>query len=428
VNSTVALVDIKIGERFRKIYNNIDELAASIEKYGLLHPPVVDRELNLVAGGRRVLALQKLGRETIEVAFRDELDPLTARELELEENIQREDLTWQERILLVSEIDRLKRQLYGSDVQKHAASLGWDSTDTAEALGVSQPTVSRDLALGRMIEVMPEIAQAPDKLTAIRMFNKRLEVLERELSIRQQDQVDENFVCGDSLVLIQEIPTNSIDLIVSDPPYGIDLDSSNLGKQDAAHFADTTLNTFRQIAPELRRVLKPDGHAYFFCAVAGLTEMFEILTANGFDTDPIPLIWCKNMGGLVDFAHRYVPAYEQIIYCPGDKTRSLKQRMLNWFRIDAVSTAARVNRAEKPVELMQVLIQQSSIEGEIVYDPFAGRAPVLIAAKLLGRKYLGSELDPVQHTAGQLTLVGLSSADTPEQPETDVLFDEDNLA
>jgi hypothetical protein len=93
----MAITDIKIGERRREALGDIEALARSIERLGLFHPPAVDRDGNLVHGERRVRAFQFLGRTEIEVRVFEDLTEAERREIELEENLRRKDLTPYER-------------------------------------------------------------------------------------------------------------------------------------------------------------------------------------------------------------------------------------------------------------------------------------------------------------------------------------------
>jgi hypothetical protein len=88
---------ILLGERRREEYGDIAGLAASIEKYGLLHPIVVDDAGTLIAGERRLRAVQSLGWESVDVRDLGELSDAERAEIELEENLQRKDLTPHER-------------------------------------------------------------------------------------------------------------------------------------------------------------------------------------------------------------------------------------------------------------------------------------------------------------------------------------------
>lgn len=91
------LESITVGKRLREDYGDIAGLAASIEQFGLLHPIVVDEEANLVAGGRRLRAVQMLGWESVDVRDLGELSDAERAEIELEENARRKDLTPYER-------------------------------------------------------------------------------------------------------------------------------------------------------------------------------------------------------------------------------------------------------------------------------------------------------------------------------------------
>src|SRR5215469_1303479 len=110
----VLIKEITIGGRFRKDYGNLEALKQSIESFkdvtdtGLLEPILLDRDNNLLAGGRRLQAFIELGRVRIPCQYLDEIDPARAREVELEENIQRKNLEWNEEVALIDEIHRLK--------------------------------------------------------------------------------------------------------------------------------------------------------------------------------------------------------------------------------------------------------------------------------------------------------------------------------
>lgn len=93
----MAISDMKIGDRRREELGDIEGLARSIERFGLLHPPVVDDHGHLVAGLRRVRAHELLGLTEIEVRRFADLTEAERREIELEENIRRKDLTPHER-------------------------------------------------------------------------------------------------------------------------------------------------------------------------------------------------------------------------------------------------------------------------------------------------------------------------------------------
>ena len=87
--SKVKVKDVKVGRRCREDYGDIEGLALSIQRFGLLHPIVVDEDLHLLAGERRLRAHEFLGLKEIEVTYKKDLDDAQKKELELEENLKR---------------------------------------------------------------------------------------------------------------------------------------------------------------------------------------------------------------------------------------------------------------------------------------------------------------------------------------------------
>lgn len=468
-------VDINLiveGDRGRKEYRNIEALAESINIKGLLQPIVLETGTHkLIAGGRRLRAHQLLGRPTIKAIYRDELTELQLRELELEENIQREDLTWVEKVNMTAEIDRLKRELYGSSPRGRRwnteevlgpegdggqsggvdnpfpgntlpsstpggpAAGGWTQSQTAEALGVNQATVSKSIAMSTLISLIPELANEPDAKSALKKFLRYAQEAERELAVRQfLASARENPTTstapeprlGTALDILRTRPDHSVDLFLFDPPYGVNLDSENIGRYQATgsvHFADTpesALATFAAVLPDIRRVLKPDGHLYCFCGIKVLGEVLSLLSQAGLEPDSIPLVWIKNTDMLVDFNYRFSGGWEPIVFCPS--SRMLSRKRSSVFTFDAVRSTEKANVAEKPTDLLKELILMSTREGEVVYDPFAGSGSTLVAATELGRVAQGSEQDIDQWNGAILRVHAAEEARQPapsdEEEET----------
>ncbi len=146
----VLIANIVIGERFRVEYGDMDGLKRSIEKFGLLEPIVLDRENNLLAGGRRVRAYAELGRERIPALYIDEVDDVLAREIELEENIQRENLTWQEVADLTKEIHELK-------TRKYAGQMAPAREDISSGPFMSDEERQKSTEAGRKFRILPPL-------------------------------------------------------------------------------------------------------------------------------------------------------------------------------------------------------------------------------------------------------------------------------
>lgn len=109
--SDLLITAIVVGERRREDYGDIDGLAASIKRYGLLHPIVVDEQSNLIAGGRRLQACRQLGWSALPVTLLGDLTDAERREIELEENLRRKDLTPAEEARVMVQLAETAREV-----------------------------------------------------------------------------------------------------------------------------------------------------------------------------------------------------------------------------------------------------------------------------------------------------------------------------
>lgn len=168
------IASIKVGERRREDMGDIAGLAASIKAHGLLHPVVVDATGALVAGERRLRAVQSLGEKWIDVTQLDELSEAHLREIELEENLRRKDLTEAERSrTLVARVD-LAREIAGACAESAQAGRKdiagqrdpGSYRDVAQRTGIPQATIRAAEKHVAAIERYPELEPLPQS-TAI---------------------------------------------------------------------------------------------------------------------------------------------------------------------------------------------------------------------------------------------------------------------
>jgi DNA modification methylase len=401
----IKLIDIKVGERFRTAFEGIEELAASIQEYGLIEPIVCDEGNILIAGERRLRAHQLLKKETIEVKYMNELDDLQKREIELEENLHRKDFTWQEEVTAKAKLHGLKQKIHGAAVKGHD-SKGWGIGDTATALGESAAKTSIDIALARGMKAFPELMKEKGKYAAIKKLKHLQEkVLQDELARRMKKVgiiSNPNIHCGNCLVELEKIESGSIDLVLTDPPYGLDIENSQVfGREQKkdTRFEDGEFETFDlldKVIPQLYRVLKDDRHLFLFCAIDKFSRVREMLIKHGFWAHHIPLIWDKGSGSYPSQSTTFVHSYEPFIHAMKGK-RKLFGTPRDLFSIKRVPSDKKIHPTEKPTELLRTLIGLTTLAGEIVLDPFAGSGSTIASARELNRQSVGIELDPVYH-------------------------------
>lgn len=193
---------------------------------------------------------------------------------------------------------------------------------------------------------------------------------------------------GDCREILRELPAESVDLLLTDPPYGM---------RYRPHGArpivgDDDLSWFRPFIREAYRVLKPNTHAYLFCNEYELATFRAEMAEAGFKVKRL-LVWVKDQNSAGDLRGDYANRTEYLLF--GHKGR----RLLTGRRDANVLSFKRAGRkrehpTEKPSAILKYLIEKSSLAGELVLDPFAGSGTTCRAAKDLGRRFLGIEIDP----------------------------------
>lgn len=159
---------IVVGDRRREDYGDIAGLAASIQTYGLLHPIVVDDTGALVAGERRLRAVESLGWESVDVRDIGELSDAERAEIELEENLQRKDLTAGERsktlvklVEAVQQIDLEQATPCADSAHGQFSEQPGSRRRAAERIGVPETTIREAQQHVEIMEKIPVLA-GPD--------------------------------------------------------------------------------------------------------------------------------------------------------------------------------------------------------------------------------------------------------------------------
>jgi site-specific DNA-methyltransferase (adenine-specific) len=429
--------------RGRQTYDNIPALAESIRRIGLLHPIVVslikredgedgedgEARYSLVAGGRRLRAVQFLSHTHIDSIVRDTLTQLEIHILELEENINREELTWQEKAMMFAEAHRL---LESETHQK------WTMEAMGKKLNVVKSTVSEYLSLASAIRRGDvDVLRCQTKNTAMQaLLSKEERAIREELGKRRlqqqeiiEDEEDEDnedneedeedsenkripetmrksprlqtkmwsLINKDCTEGIKNIPSACIHMILTDPIYGLS-DDMKLFQREQPHYSDSVdilQKYIHVLGIEFYRVLTEDAHIYIFTAFDSIPLWRNTLAEAGFDVMPIPLVWMKERGtmsGAVATQDTYANRVEYIIFARKGVLR-LNTHRDNVFIYSRIHPDKRLVQTQKPVTLLRELISISSQPGNTVLDCFAGSGSTLAAATMEGRFSVGFEID-----------------------------------
>lgn len=194
---------------------------------------------------------------------------------------------------------------------------------------------------------------------------------------------------GDCFELIKDIDSNSIDLVLTDVPYGMSFQSNHRKEKHKKIANDDNLDWLPSWVEEMKRVCKINSHVYIFCSWH-YVDVFKRELSNFFNIKNI-LIWEKNNTGMGDLYGDYAPKYEMVIFCSNGDKKLNGGRDANIIR--AKRTGNNNHPTEKPINLMEYFIEKSSEKGDLVLDTFAGGGSTLIAAKRLGRDFIGIEID-----------------------------------
>jgi len=198
-------------------------------------------------------------------------------------------------------------------------------------------------------------------------------------------------VFGDCLKFMAKMPKNSVDLLITDPPYGINFQSGHRNKKWRKIANDNNLLWLTEFSAKVRRVLKPGAHAYIFCSHHHGYAFRQIIGA--YLPYKNKLIWKKNNTGMGDIEGDYAPQYEEILFFSNGEKKLNGRRDSNI--LEFVRTQNELHPTQKPVDLIRFLIRKSTDKGDLVFDPFLGSGTTAIAAHQEKREFIGIELDEV---------------------------------
>lgn len=197
----------------------------------------------------------------------------------------------------------------------------------------------------------------------------------------------------DALTWLSTLDSGSVDLVVTDPPYESLEKHRKVGTTTRLKNSKSSSNAWFDIFPnsrledlmvELYRVLKKNTHCYIFCDQETMFYLKPIGEAVGFKFWK-PIVWDKQKIGM---GYHYRARYEFILFFEKGK------RKLNNLGIPDVLSFSRIHRGyptEKPVDLAKVLIEQSTVHGELVIDPFCGSGSFGVAATESQRQFWGND-------------------------------------
>jgi len=409
---TIKIEDISISpERQRKVFNpeSIGRLSESIGSKGLFHAIILEHGTNkLGAGECRLKAIALLRTMGGVLTYNGEAVPegeipytrlkdMSADliyEAELEENIRRTNLSPQEEMTAIAELHKLRVKQNPShtkgatgmeinpNVQPESAAH-----DVTEALAVNEylnhPTVAKAKTKKEAVKAVTKIKQREHAQKVAEAFQR--EAPEKHAHVPVNDE---------AIATLRKMPTSCVDVICTDPPYGIN--AQDFGDMaDNEHSYDDSYETWKilmeKFSVESYRVAKAKAHAYVFCSWERFYELEYFMAAAGWDVWQRPLIWAKNNGMLAKpkFGPRYT--YETILFA--NKGEREVQKIGAPDVLQIMPVAKPKHAAEKPLALYEELLSRSVCVGDHVLDCFMGNGVIFPAANKLNCIATGIELN-----------------------------------
>lgn len=478
LNSLAEEVDIDsiiIGPRVRRDFIHVPALAESIKEEGLIQPIVLSYDKTLIAGESRIRAHRLLGRKTIRAVFRGVLDDAQLAVLEATENNARANLTWQERILSVDKVHRIRA------TKAMLSGEAWGVRETGRLLNQGKTNVGMATYIAGFLHANDEeIWKADSAVEAYRILCTRKEQEAARLLAKQTVPVmvkytgpvadkpkgpiipamsDDAFFSGDmpmkenvfgnnvatpvdtgempgtvpsptlpeittiplssmllretgghnSLQAMRDLGPDSVDHIVTDPPYGIDMDNLNQSNPNGQlkdvdtvlkeHDVNQNLLLLSDFIKCAFTVVRPRGFVVFWCDPVHWWNLTEQCAAAGFSVQRWPLIWmktsaCQNQAAQTNWTKNVEFA---VVARKGTATLVKQQPSCVWTGGNDTETRALGHPFAKPFGLWKWVYDAVAIRGQEVLDPFVGCGSSMVPAIKLGLRPRGIECSEVHY-------------------------------
>jgi DNA modification methylase len=362
----------------------VDQIAASIREFGFVNPILIGPDGTIIAGEGRYRTALKLGMVAVPVIVLEHLSEIQRRALAIADNQLALNASWDEQ--------KLSEQLAAlQDENFDLSVLGFDDQELARQLANQDPAGLTD---EDEIPIAPiEAVSKPSDLWLLGSRKGR----------------PHRLLCGDAtagrdvtrLLTNQQPPS----LMVTDPPYGVDLDPEwrevaglNPRTRQGGKLAhDDRIDWSEAWA------LFPGDIAYVWHAGIHAVDVALGLQGCGFQIRS-QIIWVKQHFAISRGAYhwRHEPCWYAVRKGRTGRWRGDRKQNTVWevanlnpFGGDeAVENEVTGHGTQKPVEIMRRPILNHTRPGEACYDPFLGSGSTLIGAESIGRVCLGMEIDP----------------------------------
>lgn len=247
--------------------------------------------------------------------------------------------------------------------------------------------VKEKLATGEVSinQVYQEIKKEEKKV----LFEQKKAEFEKPIEVINENQI---ILLGDSVEILPTLEVDTFDLLLSDPPYGMDFKSGwNTKDKIANDKIEDTIELFENVLKNSVPLLKDDAHFYLFGNINYMPQIKPIIEKY-LNLKNI-LIWDRGVIGMGDLK-TYGVSYDIVYFGYNKKWKDLNgTRDRDILNFNRVAPSANEHPTEKPVDLLEYLIKKSTQENDKILEPFAGGGSTLIACKNTNRLATGIEIE-----------------------------------
>jgi len=354
----------------------VSKIAASIKEFGFLNPIITDGNNGIVAGHGRVMAAQKLGLDELPTIDAAHLSEAQRRAYVIADNRLALDAGWDDEMLRV--------ELGDLDSQGFDLSLtGFDLDEISDLMADETEGLTDD-------DAVPEAPEVPI-------------TVEGDVWLLGRHRL----MCGDSTsidAVDKLMDGGRADMVFTDPPYGMSYGGGRAGAVGSTDGTvkkhgvikgddlqgDDLIGMIRDAVGSAISVCK-SGAAKYVCFPWRTYSEFEAALEQIGMTVSACIVWDKKSIGLGNANYR--PQHEFIFYSKGDSWHGDKSQSDVWYNSRG-ATGAYVHPTQKPVELVEKAINNSSKGQDVVIDVFGGSGSTLIACEKTARDCRMMELDP----------------------------------
>lgn len=215
--------------------------------------------------------------------------------------------------------------------------------------------------------------------------------------------IPNTLINGDALTVLRQMEAESVNFIITDPPYGVDFQS---GRVEKARRKDKIANDkapFIWWLYDAFRVLTVGGGLLCFSRWDVQQVFIDAMKIAGFSVKSV-IVWDRVVHGMGDLKSTFAPRYDTCIFAVKGSYAFPNGRPADVIQSQRINGADLRHPNEKPLDLMRRLIEATTKPNDLILDPFAGSGTTLVAALQSGRRYIGVELSPQHYETAQRRL------------------------